>query len=108
MSNFSSTVHLPPSVRTALASSKATTNDQLADEANTMFLELKVGARSRARVVASVKGAPEEDGRFLGPRRGPRSKQGILFRPVNSSRLLSGTQEVGAGKPIHASGQSGA
>ena len=41
--------HLPPAVRTVLASLKAETNDQLADEANAIFSEHKVGARGRAR-----------------------------------------------------------
>ena len=51
--------HLPPAVQTALASSKAETNDQLADEANAIFLEHKVGARGRARTVAAL-AHPEE------------------------------------------------
>ena len=39
--------HLPPVVHTALASSKAPTNNQLADEANSIYLEHKISARSR-------------------------------------------------------------
>ena len=54
-------LHLPPVVRTALASSKATTNDQLADEANAIYLEHKVGARARARTVAAVQWSPDEE-----------------------------------------------
>ena len=51
--------HLPPAVRTALASSKADTNDQLADEANAIFLEDRVGARGRSRTVAAVSSLEE-------------------------------------------------
>ena len=40
-------LHLPPVVRTALASSKAATNNQLTDEANSIYLEHRVGVRSR-------------------------------------------------------------
>ena len=47
-------LHLPPAVRTALASSKAATNDLLADEANSIFLEHQAGARSKVRSIAAV------------------------------------------------------
>ena len=50
--------HLPPVVRTALASSKATSNDQLADEANAVYLEHKIGVKSRT--VPAVSAVAEE------------------------------------------------
>ena len=53
--------HLPPVVRTALASSKAATNDQLADEASAIFLEHKIGARARARAVSAVEVPDQEE-----------------------------------------------
>ena len=48
-------LHLPPVVQTALASSKVATNDLLADEANSIFLEHKVGSCSRPRAVTAVR-----------------------------------------------------
>ena len=55
--------HLPMPVRTALASSKAPTNNLLADEANDIFLERRVRVRSRARnAVSAINAAPVLDG----------------------------------------------
>ena len=53
-------LHLPPVVRTALASSKAATNDLLADEANSIYLEHRIGSRSRAGAAAVASVQPQE------------------------------------------------
>ena len=46
-------LHLPPAVWTALASSKADSNDALADEANTIFLEHRIGVKSKPHSVSA-------------------------------------------------------
>ena len=54
-------VHLPPVVCMALASSKSASNDELADEANSIYLEHKVGARAKLRAVATVQRVDPEE-----------------------------------------------
>ena len=54
-------LHLPPVVWTAPASWKAATNDQPSDSANSIYLEHRVGARSRLPAVTAVRRVREEE-----------------------------------------------
>ena len=79
--------HLPMPVSTALASSKAATNDQLADEANDVFLEHRVAARSRVRPAVSAvaaRPAPAVDGAEIEwiPDPRPKVNTSAVDRPI--------------------------